>query len=46
MMIRLVVYLKDGRELSGTYDYLSALARLKFAATLPDYAGFELLGAA
>ena len=44
-MIRLIVYLKDGRELSGTYDYLSALARLQFAAGLPDYAGFDIVGA-
>ena len=41
-MIRIIVYLKDGRELSGTYDYLGALARLQFAATLPNYEGFDL----
>ena len=44
-MIRLIVYLKDGRTLSGTYDYLGALARLQFAAALPDYAGFDIAGA-
>lgn len=42
MKIKLTVYLKDGRELSGSYDYAGALARLKFAATLSDYVGFEL----
>lgn len=41
-MITLVVYLTDGRELSGRYHYLEALARLKFAATLPTYQGFDL----
>lgn len=46
MNIKLVVYLKDGRELSGSYPYLECLARLQFAATLPDYAGFDLLEAA
>ena len=45
-VVRLVVYLRDGRELSGNYDYLSALARLDFARTLPAYVGFEILGAA
>ena len=44
-MIRIIVYLKDGRELSGTYDCISALARLQFAAGLPDYAGFDIMGA-
>lgn len=46
MKIKLVVYLKDGRTLSGSYDYLIALARLQFAATLPGYQGFDLLEAA
>lgn len=41
-MITLVVFLSDGRELSGKYHYLEALARLQFAATLPSYEGFEL----
>ena len=41
-MIHLTVCLSDGRELSGNYDYLSALARLQFAATLPNYAGFNI----
>ena len=33
--IKLVVKLKDGRILSGTYHYIQALARLDFAASLP-----------
>ena len=41
-MIKLVVYLSDGRELSGSYPYLEALARLQFASTLPLYQGFDL----
>ena len=41
-MVRLVVYLKDGRELSGTYDYLSALARLDWAQKQSDYVGFDI----
>ena len=45
MKIRLVVFLRDGRTLSGSYHYLEALARLQFAATLPDYLGFDLLEA-
>lgn len=44
--IRLVVYLTDGRELSGSYHYLEALARLHFARTLPAYVDFDLLEAA
>ena len=44
-MIRLVVYLKDGRELSGAYHYLEALARLQWAAQQAQYAGFDLLDA-
>lgn len=43
--IKLVIYLRDGRELAGTYDYLSAMARLHFAASLPDYVGFDIVGA-
>lgn len=42
MKIKLRVYLNDGRELSVCDDYLSILARLQFAATLPDYAGFDM----
>ena len=44
-MIKIIVYLRNGRTISGTYDYLSALERLKFAATLPDYVGFDIVGA-
>ncbi len=44
-MIKLIVYLRDGRTLAGSYHYLEALARLKFAATLPDYIGFDIVGA-
>ncbi len=40
--VRLTVRLKGGRELSGTYHYLGALARLDFARTLPDFDGFTL----
>lgn len=42
MKIKLVVYLKDGRELSGSYPYLECLARLQAAAAFPNYAGFDL----
>ena len=45
MKIKLVIFLRDGRELSGSYPYLEALARLHFAASLPGYYGFELLEA-
>lgn len=45
MKIRLVVYLENGRTISGSYHYLECLARLQFAATLPGYAGFDLLDA-
>lgn len=41
-MIKLTVYLSDGRELSGTYDYLSAGTRLDFASRLPEYVGFDI----
>lgn len=44
-MIRLIVFLSDGRELSGTYHYLEALARLEFAQSLPQYQGFDLTDA-
>ena len=44
-MVKLVVYLSDGRELSGNYDYLSALARLDWARRQTEYAGFEILEA-
>lgn len=44
--MRLTVILKDGRELSGVYDWLIALARLDFARTLPDFAGFSITEAA
>lgn len=45
MRIKLIVYLRNGRTLSGTYDYLSALERLRFASSLPDYVGFDIVGA-
>ena len=45
MKIKLIVYLTNGRELSGVYDYLSALERLQFARTLPDFHGFDLVEA-
>ena len=37
MNLKLTVYLKDGRTLSGTYPYLTAMAREEFARTLPGY---------
>ncbi len=40
--MKLTVYLTDGREISGTYDYLGALARLAFAKELPDFKDFTL----
>ena len=45
-MIKIIVYLRDGRELSGSYPYLEALARLEFAQKLPSYVSFDILGAA
>ena len=42
--MRLTVFLTDGRTLSGTYDYLGALERLRFAVTLPLFADFDLSG--
>ena len=41
-MVKLVVFLSDGRELSGTYGYLEALARLDFARSLPLYSDFNI----
>lgn len=41
-MIKLIVYLSDGRELSGNYEYLAALARLSFARELPLFQGFDI----
>ena len=43
-MIRLAVQLKDGRTLSGQYDWLSAMARIEFAKDLPNFAGFYFTG--
>jgi hypothetical protein len=40
--VRLTVYKKDGTSLSGRYSYLSALARVDFARTLPEYAGYKI----
>ena len=45
MKIKLTVFLRDGRELSGSYPYLEALARLDFARHLPLYSGFNIDGA-
>ena len=42
MKIKLTVFLRDGRTLSGSYGYLEALARLDFARTLPLYLDFDL----
>lgn len=39
--VKLTVYLKDGRVLSGTYPMLCAAARLDFARTLPQYAAHK-----
>ena len=44
-MIRIIFYLKDGRTLSGTYGYLSVLSQLAFARDLPEYEGFDIVGA-
>lgn len=41
-MIRLTVTLSDGRELSGVYDYLSALSRLEFAKKLPNFVSYTM----
>lgn len=40
--MRLTVYLTDGRELSGVYDWLGAMARLSFAKSLPTFKNFVL----
>ena len=45
MKVKIIFYLRDGRTRSGTYDYLAALARLAFARDLPNYAGFDIVGA-
>lgn len=37
IMFRLTVYLKDGRTVSGVYDYLSAHARQSYAEEQPNY---------
>lgn len=42
MNIKLTIYLKDGRELSGAYPYLECLARLDWARRQESYAGFDL----
>ncbi len=42
MKIKLVVYLKDGRELSGSYPYLECLSRLDWARKQDDYLDFDL----
>lgn len=44
-MIKIIVYLKDGRTLSGSYPWAEALARLEFAQALPDYVCFDIVGA-
>lgn len=44
MKIKLVVFLRDGRTLSGSYDYLGVLARIYFAKT-PEYLDFDLVKA-
>ena len=41
-MIKLTVFLRDGRTLSGSYDYMGVLARLHFAQGLEGYVGFDL----
>ena len=40
--VELVVELKDGRVLSGTYHYLGALARLSFIKGHPQFKDFML----
>ena len=39
--VKLVIYLKDGRVLSGTYPGLCAAARLDFARRQPLYADYR-----
>lgn len=41
-MMLLTVRLSDGRILSGTYDYLGALARLDFAKKMPAFLDFTI----
>ena len=38
--VRLTVYLRGPRVLSGTYDRLGAALRLKFARRLPEFFGY------
>ena len=45
MNIKLPIYLKDGREISGSYPYLECLARLDWARRQAQYAGFDLADA-
>lgn len=40
--IKLTVILSDGRVLSGTYPYMAALERLKFARSLPTFRNFSI----
>ena len=46
VMMLLTVRLTDGRTLSGTYDYLGALARLDFAKRLDTFKEFTITEAA
>ena len=41
MMLTLVLYTKDGRTTSCTYEYTQALRILKIASMDPNYAGFD-----
>ncbi len=41
-MIKLTVFLKDGRELTGTYTYEQAFSRLAWAQEQPNYDCCEL----
>lgn len=42
MRIRLVIYLKNGSEVSGLYSWPVALQTLKFAAEQDDYLDFDM----
>lgn len=41
-MMKLTVKLKDGRTLAGTYNWIGALQRLKFASELPHFMDFKI----
>lgn len=40
-MLKLIIYLKDGREVSGVYHWSEALKKLKVAAAEPSFLDFH-----